>query len=360
MFLSATDQATRTSSGSPGCRNETTARVTPIEQMPASPRAADGECLALLGPGDAARTALLGRCASEHPEGALLVTSADPLFVQMDVAANVAFPLRARSLGTWERGRTASELISVAGLDGAARRAVASLDPPLRCRVLLARAFATARPLVLDQPFAILSSDERRTMHVLLRQLIRQRHTAVVLATSDRSELLACGDRIGIIEGGRVGRIGAVPAMLASPGSAFAARALLDAQLLAGRVADEVDSTDDAEIHLACGARMTARLSDQVGPGDLCLVAIRPDQVAFAAADAADLGGQALSATMVDVRNLGDHLRLRMRLEDGSQIWIRRPAASLTPRDIERASEPRGASLAWRPAQAMAYPHPQA
>ncbi len=323
------------------------------------PQAAGGECIALLGPGGAARRALLVSIAAERRERCLLVSGGDPLFARLDVEANVGFPLLARRMKRQERSRGARDLLALAGLDGAARRAVGQLDPELRARVLRARAFAASQALVLDDPFGGVSADERPSLHLMLRRLIRHTGTAVVLATADRSELFACGDRIGVWEPGHLPRIGDVASMLAAPGSAVAARRLLDAELFAGRVSIDPD-VDEAEVHLACGAIMPARLSEGVGPGDLCLVAVRPDQIAFAAVRSADMGGRAMPATLIETRHLGDYTRLRLRLEDGSQTSIRRPAWSLTALDINRASQPLGASLAWRSSQATAYPHPQA
>ena len=324
---------------------------------PILPQAAAGECLALLGPDAGDRSALLARLsAKQNRRGPILIARDDPLFPQLDVAGNVRFPLRGRP----DHHRKGSELIAIAGLEAVAGRSVRGLDPTMRARALLARAFATCRPLVLDDPFGGLPSHERSALQILLRRLTRQCRAPVVLAGADRTEAFACGDRIGVIENGLVERVDTIPSMLAAPGSAFAARMLLDAELLAGRVATDAGEDDDADVFLSCGTTMQARLSDRVGPGDLCLVAIRPDQIAFASMRAADLGGNSLAATMIDVHHFSDHVRLRLRLEDGSHITVRRPAASLTPRDIARASEHNGASLAWRSSDAVAYPHPQA
>ena len=322
------------------------------------PLPSPGECLALLVPERVERAALLGTLCKEH--SALLVSSMDALFSRLDVAGNVSFPLRGLGFGRRERERLTAELLAMAGLDGVARDGVHRLDGAMRARTILTRAYASGRILVLDDPFASVAWTERPALHHLLRLLTRQRRASVVLATDDPAELLACGDRICVVESGRVLRVGAVSEMLADPGSAFAARALLHAVLFAGQVSADVDDRTEAAISLACGATMQSQLSEAVGAGNLCLVAIRPDRVAFAAVRTADLGVEGVGATLLDIAHHSDHVRLRLRLSDGSQLVIRRPAASLTPRDIARASEPMGASLSWRPSDAMAYPHPQA
>jgi putative spermidine/putrescine transport system ATP-binding protein len=318
-----------------------------------------GECVALLGTRDAARATLLRNIAASIQD-ALLVGPADPLFPGLDVAGNVAFPLRRPETGRAERTRALAETLAMAGLDAVAGRRVNGLTAELRARVLLARAFTSGRALVLDDVFEAVRADERPGLAPVLRGLMRQHRTRVVMATADRTEMLACGDRIGVIESGRIVSLGAIETVLAGPGSAFAAQALLDVALFAGRVDDNSDDRDDADVALACGVTMPARLAESVRPGDLCLVAVRPDQIAFAPVAAAAMGGAAVPATLIDCRHFGDHLRLRVRLDDGGQIHVRRPIGSLGPLDIDRASSPLGACLAWRASHATAYPHPQA
>ena len=330
----------------------------PGSRVAAGFRPLDGECVALLVPaGQAAGRTTAGLIAG-HSEARLLhVGRRDPLFGRLDVAGNVRFAFP-RAGGARERVRACDDLLAAAGLEHLAGRPVHALEPAERVRVLLARAFAASRPLLIDDLFGGLASEERGSLQIVLRRLVRQRRTAVVLITTERSELLACGDRIGIVEQG-MPTVGQAGALLGLPPSAFAARALLEAELFPGRVGANIDG-DEADVHLGCGATVPARLFEGVGPGDLCLLAVRPDQIAFAAVPARDMGGQSVAATLIEVCELADHLRLRVRLDDGTQVWVRRPSASLTKRDQARASEPGGASLAWRSASAVAYPHPDA
>ena len=319
--------------------------------------AADGECVALLVPSAEAGRGVTSLIEGQSTARLVRVRRVDPVFSRLDVAGNVAFALP-RSCAASERARTTDDLLASAGLERLAGRRAHELAPAERIRVLLARAFAASRPLLIDDLFAGLSSEERGSLQIVLRRLVRQRRAAVVLVTMERSELLACGDRIGIVERG-LPAVRPAASLLASPPSAFAARVLLEAELFPGRVGADAED-DEADVHLASGATVPARLFEGVGAGDLCLVAVRPDQIAFAALPAREMGGRSVEATLIEVFELGDHLRLRLRLADGTQVWVRRPSASLTQRDVARASEPGGASLAWRSASAVAYPHPDA
>lgn len=309
-----------------------------------------GECVALLGAGGKTRNTLLSRVGAAWKE-AITIRASDPLFGQLTVGGNVGFALSAG------RSRGPQDLLALSGLDRVARQRATGVDGGLHARIILVRGFATGRALLLDEPFAGLPAVERSGLQQLLRRLLQHTGTPTLLVTSERMELLGCGDRIGVIENGTVARLDLPDAMLASPGSAHAAEALLEAQIFPGRTDEDPYDRDEADIHLACGGTMPARLAETVGPGDPCLVAVRPDQVAFVPLRPGDIGGSAIAVTLVDVRSLGDHLRLRVRLEDGSQIWIRRPAESLKPHDIRRASEPGGGCIAWRASHAIAYPN---
>ncbi len=63
------------------------------------------------------------------------------------------------------------------------------------------------------------------------------------------------------------------------------------------------------------------------------------------------LDAGALSGTLTDMVNLGDHLRLRFRLQGGGELLVRRPASQ--PTAGLRPDRP--ALLAWQAAHAVAF-----
>ena len=322
---------------------------------------APGECVGLLSSAPAARLDLLTHIARAAGADPLIVGGVDVLFPGLDVAGNIDFALAPRAVGRTERRRRCAELLALAGLDPLATRRVHQLDPEQRAACLLARAVATGhRTLLLDDPFGGLDEAPRTRLQAMLRRMVAVERTAVVLASASRREMLDTADRIGVEEAGGIRRLGTVAELFQAPASAVEAAQIAEANLLVGRI-ESVDPDDDrdATVRLACGTAMPAQRHEDTEAGGLCLVAIRPDHIAFAALEADALGGTALPATLVEHRQAGDQLRLRLRLADGTLLAVRRPAAAVTTRELARASLPDGASVAWRASQATAFPHPE-
>ncbi len=315
----------------------------------------------LLGQRGEARARLLRELARDSGRRPFVVKASDPLFPTLDVAGNVGFPLRARRLPVGEQARIGAELLALVGLERDGRRQVATLDRGERALLLLARGLATdPAVLLMDDPADGLTPPDRERLFAAVRRVIRLGRADVIVATGDRVEAFALGDTIVVMDGERIVATGTVDALIADPGSAAVARAITDANILVARVEPDPADPDDADARLPSGQTMPARLAPGVGPGDLCLLAIPPGRIAFAAVPASRMGDAALPATLIEHRHFGTHLRLRLRLEDGTPIIVHRPPGSLSARDASTASNPGGAALAWRAGDATAFPHPDA
>jgi sulfonate transport system ATP-binding protein len=74
-------------------------------------------------------------------------------------------------------------------------------------RVALARALVSNPSLVLlDEPFAALDAITRLRMHSLVRDLRARHNASMLLVTHDVDEAIALGDRILVMQAGRIGR----------------------------------------------------------------------------------------------------------------------------------------------------------
>ena len=99
----------------------------------------------------------------------------------------------------------------------------------------------------------------------------------------------------------------------------------------------EARDDEDCRVRLACGPVVAAQAVDCGGPGEDCLVAVRPERVAVAGVTASDLGEGALPAVLHEAIFLGDHVRLRLALGDGGEILAKRPAGIGAPAGTRRA-----------------------
>jgi osmoprotectant transport system ATP-binding protein len=129
------------------------------------------------------------------------------LFPHLSVADNVAIVPR---LERWDAGRTTArvnELLDLVGLAPAtyAHRWPGELSGGQRQRVGVARALA-ADPaiLLMDEPFGALDPITRADLHVEFRRIQARVRKTVMLVTHDIGEAITLGDRVGVLEDGRL------------------------------------------------------------------------------------------------------------------------------------------------------------
>lgn len=141
--------------------------------------------------------------------GVAMVFQNPALYPHLSVLDNLAFGLRARGAGRAESRRRAEEVASVLGLGGMLARRPATLSGGERQRVALGRALAT-RPKVflLDEPLSALDPPLRAALREELRALHRLSGSTFLHVTHDQSEALALGERIGVLQGGRLLQVG--------------------------------------------------------------------------------------------------------------------------------------------------------
>jgi molybdate transport system ATP-binding protein len=209
---------------------------------------APGECMALAGPSGAGKSSVLRAIAGLLQPSDGRVTCAGGVW--LDTARRVSLPPEARRCGylfqeyalfghlsAWrnvayalhelpraEREPRARELLERFGLEGHADARPATLSGGERQRVALARALAR-RPaaLLLDEPLSALDARTRAAAARELAAVIRDAAVPVLLVTHDFTEAALLGDRVAVIDGGRVLQEGSASALAAAPASAFVA-----------------------------------------------------------------------------------------------------------------------------------------
>jgi molybdate transport system ATP-binding protein len=207
-----------------------------------------GECLALAGPSGAGKTTILriaaglaepraGRVAcgetvwldtdrgialppEERRCGFLFQDYA--LFAHLRAWQNVAYPMRGRPRA--ERRARARALLERFGAHDLADARPAELSGGERQRVALARALARDPDvLLLDEP---LSALDTRTRAAAARELARALAGAdipAILVTHDFGEAAQLGDRVGVVDRGRIVQAGPATELSAAPASPFVA-----------------------------------------------------------------------------------------------------------------------------------------
>ncbi|HYL21545.1 MAG TPA: ABC transporter ATP-binding protein [Gemmatimonadales bacterium] len=215
-----------------------------------------GEILALLGPSGSGKTTVLRLLAGFETSdagriviGGEDVTATPParrrcgmvfqhyaLFPHLDVGENVAFGLAGRGKG--DQARVVADALKLVGLEGFERRRVQELSGGQQQRVALARALAPEpRVLLLDEPLSNLDPALRERTRRELRALIKRVGITSVFVTHEQEEAFDLGDRVAVLESGRLEQLGTAEELYERPASLFVATFVGRANVLRGEAA---------------------------------------------------------------------------------------------------------------------------
>jgi ABC-type sulfate/molybdate transport systems ATPase subunit len=94
--------------------------------------------------------------------------------------------------------------------------------------VAIARALVLApKALLLDEPLSNLDAPLKRDLMALLTELLRERCVPGLYVTHELREATVLGDRLAVLEAGRIVQEGSLASLRASPATAFV-RAITD------------------------------------------------------------------------------------------------------------------------------------
>jgi len=138
------------------------------------------------------------------------------------VVENAAFGLEIAGIDLKERERRAMEVLEQVGLNTFAKHLPAQLSGGMQQRVGLARALTVNPSLMLmDEAFSALDPLRRTEMQDVLIKLQQEQKRTIVFVSHDLDEALRIGNRICIMEGGRVVQVGTSDDILQRPADEY-------------------------------------------------------------------------------------------------------------------------------------------
>jgi multiple sugar transport system ATP-binding protein len=206
--------------------------------------AEESEFLVLLGPSGCGKTTLLRMIAGlEDPTsgdiliGGKVVTHLPPrardiamvfqsyaLYPHLTVYKNIAFPLSARGVAQQAIKDKVTWAAGMFGIERLLDRKPRQLSGGERQRVALARALVR-EPVVflLDEPLSNLDAKLRTSARVELQQFQRRVGTTTIYVTHDQIEAMGLGDRVAVLNAGKIRQIGTPVEIYAEPWDTFVA-----------------------------------------------------------------------------------------------------------------------------------------
>jgi ABC-type sugar transport system ATPase subunit len=205
----------------------------------------DGELMVLVGPSGCGKSTALRMIAGlEQPSsGAIVIGERDmaglspgardvamvfqsyALYPHMSVRDNLAFPLRRRRIPKDEIGRRVAAMAEMLELDELLKRKPAQLSGGQRQRVAMGRALIREPvAFLLDEPLSNLDAKLRTELRAELKRLHGRLGTTMVYVTHDQIEAMTLGDRIAVMNRGRLQQVGTPDEIYRTPCNLFVAR----------------------------------------------------------------------------------------------------------------------------------------
>jgi molybdate transport system ATP-binding protein len=288
---------------------------------------APGECLAVAGPSGAGKTSLLRVAAGLlRPEHGLVEAGDETwldtrrgvdlpperrrcgylfqeyaLFPHLSAWQNVAYPLRGS-----DRRQRAAALLDRFGMGALADARPGTLSGGERQRVALARALAREPDvLLLDEPLSALDARTRAGAVRELGALLRDADVPAVLVTHDFAEAAALGDRVAIVDAGRMLQEGTPSELAAAPRSAFVAD-FTGAVVLTGTARGGADGLTHVDLDGGGAVTSTDRAEGPVA------ISVYPWEIAIEPAGEAPHGStqNRIAAEVLSVTVVGNRVRL--------------------------------------------------
>lgn len=257
-----------------------------------------GDILALVGPSGCGKTTLLRLIAGfEYPDkgnirvgGELMagknefkppekrevgmVFQNHALFPHLTVFENIAYGL---SLEGKQREERVAKMLLLIGLEEYGSKMPHELSGGEQQRVALARALAPdPEILLLDEPFSNLDADLRTRIRTEVRDILKRTDSTVIFVTHDQDEALFIGDRVGVMNQGKITQIDEPEDIFHFPSDPFVADFIGIADFIEGKIIDE--KYVETEIgDLSYHEKMTS--------GKKVRVMVRPDFLDIVASD---------------------------------------------------------------------------
>jgi multiple sugar transport system ATP-binding protein len=206
--------------------------------------ARDGEFMVLLGPSGCGKTTLLriiaglekptsgqvlidGQVVNDLPpraRGIAMVFQSYGLYPHLTVWNNIAFPLRTQGTRRDEIKRKVEWAAGLLAIDHLTQRRPRQLSGGERQRVALARALVRDPTVfLLDEPLSNLDAKLRASARSELKQFQRTVRTATIYVTHDQVEAMGMGDRIAVLDHGKLRQVGTPPEIYEHPADEFVA-----------------------------------------------------------------------------------------------------------------------------------------
>lgn len=243
------------------------------------------------------------------------------LFPKMTVEQNIGYGLKIRRRKRKDIRNKIDELIELVGLGEHRKKYPSQLSGGQQQRVAISRALAyEPEVLLFDEPFGALDAQIRATLRREIRVLLKQIKVPSIFITHDQEEALELGDRIAVLNGGRLEQIGTPFEVYNKPMTEFVATFLGAANVLEGSIQGGNFVTE--------GVSLEPQDDREFKEGEKVKMIFRPEDVFLRRPENLTQNYQKLTdGTIEEVTFVGafERLTVRVGLPGREEIFVNRP-----------------------------------
>ena len=321
------------------------------------------EYVSLLGPSGSGKTVLLRAIAGFEPldSGSIEINGIDvsglpahkrgigfvfqnfALFPHLNVYDNIAFGLanQENPVANDEISKRVNAIIDLVGLKGLEGRGTGQISGGQKQRVALARTLVTEPSLILlDEPLGALDANLRGRMRNELRAIRERLGVTFLHVTGSETEALAMGDRVIVLDHGRVAQFDEPSKVYSSPAAPNVAKFLNRYNLFDGSIKGQTFNSAYGDLQFAKKTKASQPT-----------YAIRYDRVGVEAASAAKQG-TGIDAIYVANEYLGSSIMYFFETQDGKVIEVEHHLSNGAPKTFEPQKPYR---LRWKPEDAIVF-----
>ena len=151
------------------------------------------------------------------------------LWPHLTVVGNLEFGLASQGVPRAVRVERVGAMLARVGLTDRARARPGELSGGEKQRVAVGRALVLdPKAILLDEPLSNLDAPLKQELMMLLAELLKERRVPSVYVTHELREAAALGDRIAVLEAGRLVQEGSLSSLQAAPATPFVRAVVAD------------------------------------------------------------------------------------------------------------------------------------
>jgi multiple sugar transport system ATP-binding protein len=300
-------------------------------------RIEDGELMVVVGPSGCGKSTLLRLVAgleeitagtvrigervvndlSPQERNVAMVFQDYALYPYLSARGNLEFPLRMRRLPRGEMRQRVERVAELLTIGDLLERLPKQLSGGQRQRVAMGRALVREPSVfLLDEPLSNLDAKLRVQVRAEIGELQARTRTTMIYVTHDQVEAMTLGDRVAVLDRGRLQQVAAPRDLYDRPANAFVAGFIGNPPMNLFPTSVSVD--DRGRVVLELGGRRVPLSGAPVPAGPLT-AGIRPESLRLLPADAEG----AVRAVVEHVESLGHETLVHLRVGDDLRLIAR-------------------------------------